>query len=294
MRPTPTAETKRRLTTQLGVRVVNPLVKAAVEAGVAPPTVALLETTGRRSGDPRRTPVGNGLDGDVFWIVAEHGRRSAYVGNIEADPRVRVRVGHRWRTGVAQLLPDDDPRRRQRLMGRRLNAAAVRAMGTELLTVRIDLAPEPVTPVPRDDVRDGLVGGAVAAVLSGVPSTLHALLVTGRPLEAGLAAGSLLLPGERRPTRLLLAAVPVHLSLSLGWGVALARLLPRRRTLVAGAVGGLAIAALDLGVGGRRFPRIAALPQAPQVADHVAFGLVVAAVVARRRARRGPPPVARR
>ena len=157
---------------------------------------------------------------------------------------------------------------------------------TGLLTVRNDLAPDPVTPVGRHDALDGLIGGAVAAVLSGVPSTLHALLVTGRPLEAGLAAGSLLLPGERRPGRLLLAAVPVHLSLSLGWGFALARLLPRRRPLPAGALAGLAIAALDLGLIGRRFPRIAALPQAPQVADHVAFGLAVAAVVGRRRAQR--------
>lgn len=59
--------------------------------------------------------------------------------NIEADPRVRVNVGGRWRSGTAHLMPRDDPRERQRRMGRRLNAAAVRAMGTELLTVRIDL-----------------------------------------------------------------------------------------------------------------------------------------------------------
>ena len=286
MRHTPSEDAKRRLTTQLGVRLINPLVKAALEAGLAPPGVALLETTGRRSGEPRRTPVGNGLDGDVFWLVAEHGRRSAYVRNIEADPRVRVKVGRRWRGGVAKVLPHDDPRRRQRRMGRRVNARAVRAMGTQLLTVRIDLAPETMTPLPRHDVVDGLAGGAVAAVLSGVPSTLHALLVTGRPLEAGLAAGSLLLPRERRRGRLLLAAIPVHLALSLGWGTALAHVLPRRRPLAAGALGGLAIAALDLRLIGRRFPRIAALPQAPQVADHVAFGLVTAAVVRGRRRRR--------
>jgi hypothetical protein len=39
-------------------------------------------------------------------------------------------------------LPDDDPRERQRRIGRRLNAAAVRAMGTELLSVRVDLDPD--------------------------------------------------------------------------------------------------------------------------------------------------------
>jgi hypothetical protein len=127
--------------------------------------------------------------------------------------------------------------------------------------------------------RDGVLAGAVAAVVSGIPSTVHAV-VTGRdPLEATLAAGSVLLPEETRPERLLAAAVPVHLALSLGWGVVLARVLPRRPSLVAGAAAGLAIAALDLGVVGRRFSRVRALPLAGQLADHAAFGAVVAAVL---------------
>jgi hypothetical protein len=41
--------------------------------GVVPPGYALLETVGRGSGLPRQTPVGDGLIGDTFWIVAEHG-----------------------------------------------------------------------------------------------------------------------------------------------------------------------------------------------------------------------------
>ena len=128
--------------------------------------------------------------------------------------------------------------------------------------------------------RDGLAAGAVAAVLSGVPSTVHALASGRDPLEATLAAGTILRPGETRPERLLAAAVPVHLALSLGWGVVLARVLPRRPSLAAGAAAGLAIAALDLGLaGGRRLPRIRALPLGAQVADHVAYGIVVAAVL---------------
>jgi deazaflavin-dependent oxidoreductase (nitroreductase family) len=99
---------------------------------------AILETIGRRSGELRQTPVGDGLRGDTFWLVAEHGRRAGYVRNIEANPRVRVFTNGRWRPGTAHLLPDDDPRARQRSLGR-LNAIAVRAMGTDLLTIRIDL-----------------------------------------------------------------------------------------------------------------------------------------------------------
>jgi deazaflavin-dependent oxidoreductase (nitroreductase family) len=132
---------KRQASTFLSVRVFNPFVKAAARAGLPLFGLAILETTGRRTGQLRRTPVGAAREGDVVWIVAEHGRRAAYVRNIEADPRVRIRLGPRWRSGVASVVPDDDPRARLRSM-RRLNATAVRAMGSELLTVRIDLANE--------------------------------------------------------------------------------------------------------------------------------------------------------
>jgi deazaflavin-dependent oxidoreductase (nitroreductase family) len=131
-------------------RLLNPPIKAAFGLGLIPPGYALLETVGRRSGLPRQTPVGDGLIDETFWIVAEHGRRAAYVRNIEAEPRVRVLVrmhgGVVWRTGAATVLPEDDPYVRQRQLGqmslsRRLNAFAVRAMSTDLLTVRIDLDP---------------------------------------------------------------------------------------------------------------------------------------------------------
>ena len=130
---------KRRLSTLLTTKVVNPGVRFMLERGVAPSSVALLETTGRRSKQPRRTPVGNGLRGDEFWIVTEHGRRAAYVKNIEADPRVRVKVGRRWRSGTAHVLPDDDPIARMRTLRRPANDALVRLVGTEHLTIRIDL-----------------------------------------------------------------------------------------------------------------------------------------------------------
>ena len=132
-------------------------------------------------------------------------------------------------------------------------------------------------------VKDGLVAGAVAAVLSGAPSTLHALATRRSPFEATLAAGTILLPRERRPVALAAAAVPVHLALSLGWAIALAAVLPRRQTVACGTLAGLAIAALDLGVGGCRYPRIRALALMPQVLDHVAYGATVGAVLSRRR-----------
>jgi methyltransferase (TIGR00027 family)/deazaflavin-dependent oxidoreductase (nitroreductase family) len=125
----------------------NPAARLLVSAGLLP-TTALLETRGRRTGKPRRTPVGNGLDADreTFWIVAEFGRGASWVRNIEANARVRVKVGRRWRTGRAVLLPDDDPLERQRTLGRlgfgkRITGASVRLWGTRLMTVRIDFDP---------------------------------------------------------------------------------------------------------------------------------------------------------
>jgi deazaflavin-dependent oxidoreductase (nitroreductase family) len=132
---------KRRVSTFVSAKLLNPLVRAAVRLGIPLPVVVILETRGRRSGQPRRIGVGRALEGDTLWIVAEHGRKAAYVRNIEADPHVRVRIGRRWRTGTAHVLSGDDWRERQRRMPNKLNSAMVRAMGTEHVTVRVDLDP---------------------------------------------------------------------------------------------------------------------------------------------------------
>ena len=145
---------KRRISTFLSAKVFNRLVEAAVRLGLPTPSVVILETTGRRSGQPRRVPVTRLIEGETLWIVTEHGRRAAYVGNIEADPNVRVRVGRRWRSGTARIVEGDDWRARQRRMRNRLNSAMVRAMGTEHLTVRVDLDP-PGGPAPGAPSRAG-------------------------------------------------------------------------------------------------------------------------------------------
>ena len=130
---------KRRVVRPLTNRVVNPLVRVLLARGLLDRGWALLETRGRRTGRPRVVPVGNGLRGDVFWIVTEHGYHADYVRNILADPHVRVRVRGRWREGRAQVLVGDDPYARLRALGRPLNDAMLLAVGTEQLVVRIDL-----------------------------------------------------------------------------------------------------------------------------------------------------------
>lgn len=135
----------------------------------------------------------------------------------------------------------------------------------------------------RQRIRCGLRAGAIASVLSGAPSTTWAL-ATRRPLMEGTrAAGTLVLGEHAAPRRLALVGVAVHEAISLGWGVALAFVLPRRAPVRWGAVAGLVIAAVDLGVVGRRYPRIRALPALPQVADHIAYGATVGFVISRGR-----------
>ncbi|WP_370329511.1 nitroreductase/quinone reductase family protein [Mycolicibacterium hippocampi] len=102
------------------------------------PFQTLLETTGRKSGEPRRTPLGGRRVGDEFWFVSEFGEKSQYVRNIKANPNVRVRLKGRWHHGTAHLLPDDDARARLRSLPQ-VNSMGVRTFGTNLLTVRVDL-----------------------------------------------------------------------------------------------------------------------------------------------------------
>ncbi len=120
-----------RVVTALQRHVVNPITTRSRAQ-------TLLETTGRRSGLPRLTPVGGRQVGREFWLVSEHGRRSQYIRNIMANPEVRVRIKGRWHRGVAYPLSDDDPHARLRRLPR-LNSATVKAVGTDLLTVRVDL-----------------------------------------------------------------------------------------------------------------------------------------------------------
>ena len=130
---------KYRVARTVTNKLVNPAVRALIERGLFPSAWALLETTGRKSGKPRRTPVGNGKRGDVFWVVTEHGHHADYVKNIKKDPRVRVKIGRRWYSGTAHILEDDDPYARLRKLRRPVNDSMLLAVGTQQLTIRVDL-----------------------------------------------------------------------------------------------------------------------------------------------------------
>lgn len=124
--------------------VVNATVRLLLGLGLMRKSTALLETTGRKSGEPRTTPITNGLIGDEFWIVTEHGSRAGYVRNIEADPRVRVKVGREWRAGTARFEPELDPgevldRVAEHNPAARRNTEEVRRVQTEMRVIRVEL-----------------------------------------------------------------------------------------------------------------------------------------------------------
>ncbi|MCA1700079.1 MAG: nitroreductase/quinone reductase family protein [Actinobacteria bacterium] len=106
-RPSATKRAAMRFVTN---RLLNPITRPLLERGWWPRTQALIETTGRVSGQPRRVPVGNGLRDDSFWIVTEHGYAADYVKNIQRQP-----------------------------LRRPVNDAALLLVGTQQITIRVDL-----------------------------------------------------------------------------------------------------------------------------------------------------------
>ncbi len=74
----------------------------------------------------------------------------------------------------------------------------------------------------------------------------------------------------------------VHVVISVGAAELLGLALPRERSVAWGALGGLLLGVVNVGVIARRFyPLIAELEFAPQIADNVAFGVVFALVADR-------------
>jgi len=74
----------------------------------------LLTTKGRRSGEPRTTPLIYGRDGDAFVIVASKGGTDedpAWYLNLAEEPQVEVQVkGDRFQAKARTAGPDEKPK----------------------------------------------------------------------------------------------------------------------------------------------------------------------------------------
>ena len=122
----------------------------------------------------------------------------------------------------------------------------------------------------------------LATLLSGIPSTLYALVSGGDPLEATRAAGAMVIDPDAPFRELFVAAALVHASVSLFWALILWLVLPYRRPMLwaLGASAGIALLDLRL-IAPAFFPEVAALEFWPQFADHLMWGACVGFAFAR-------------
>lgn len=121
----------------LGRLVMNPVVATLDRLGVRSRLIVELETTGAKSGLPRRVPLAGRADETGVWVISQHGRRAGWAHNIAANPAVRVRVDDQWRSGTASLEPADDVRDRARTFGGAATALTMKAMESDPISVRI-------------------------------------------------------------------------------------------------------------------------------------------------------------
>ncbi len=126
----------------VGKYVANPLVRGLTGAGVQVKLMTDIETVGRKSGLTRRVPVSAKFDETGAWIISQHGTRSGWGANIPAGPRGRLRVGDRWRSGIAEFVHGDDVAIRARSFANnavlgRLVGATFAALATTPVSVRV-------------------------------------------------------------------------------------------------------------------------------------------------------------
>ena len=137
------ARRKFKFERRVGRVIANPLVAALDKIGIRSSLVVELETTGAKSGQPRRVPLTGRADDKGVWVISQHGRRAGWAYNIAANPKVRVRLNNQWRTGTATFEPDDDVRARARSFGgggklsQSATALTMRAMESDPISVRI-------------------------------------------------------------------------------------------------------------------------------------------------------------
>ncbi len=124
-----------------------------------------------------------------------------------------------------------------------------------------------------------VLSAMAAGLLSGIPSTVWAFATDGDPWEATRAAALVLVSRDDWFPLQIAAATVVHGGMSLFWAGVLCGALSPKRAVLDGLGAGFSIAVLDLLVIGQTIPVMRDLPFLPQLADHLAFGGVVGAVV---------------
>ena len=155
--------------------VMVPMLTSPLGAWVGSPFVgymAVLTTTGRRSGLPRRTPLNYAiLDGGVY-LLAGFGERTDWLANLRDDARVELRLPGRTVIGDARVVTDGAEASRAALAVARNCGFALVFEGLNPVTVtdealRARLAGRPVVRMSALPYgADGSTGEAVDTVLT--------------------------------------------------------------------------------------------------------------------------------
>jgi deazaflavin-dependent oxidoreductase (nitroreductase family) len=88
---------------------LNARMAANYQRGLGPRVVLLLTTTGRKSGQPRTTPLQYEIVNGDIYIASARGPQADWYKNILANPQVHVQLRDREFDAVAE--PVTDPRR---------------------------------------------------------------------------------------------------------------------------------------------------------------------------------------
>jgi deazaflavin-dependent oxidoreductase (nitroreductase family) len=88
-------------------RVFNPLVAGLTRAGVSVAGSRVLEVPGRKTGEPRRTPVNPLSYEGQTYLVAPRGN-TQWVRNLRASGTGRLLVGRRGEPFTSSELPDEE------------------------------------------------------------------------------------------------------------------------------------------------------------------------------------------
>ncbi len=90
-----------------GVRRLNQRLAAqALGHGRGPSVELLLTTTGRKSGQPRVTPLQYEEDQGVVYVASARGPHADWFRNIRVNPRVQVQIADRLFEGLAEPIVD--------------------------------------------------------------------------------------------------------------------------------------------------------------------------------------------
>jgi deazaflavin-dependent oxidoreductase (nitroreductase family) len=95
-------------------RTLNHFIEPWVMAGAGAPLctpvgLIVLETAGRHSGEPRRTPLVATVVGESIVAGTFRGRRSHWVSNAIANPSVRYWLGGSEHAGIATFISAATP-----------------------------------------------------------------------------------------------------------------------------------------------------------------------------------------